>query len=241
MIARETKVFKRPLLSLILSGKRTLKENKVAPLCQALGMTKQENLFTQSLVQFNQNTNPNRTSQYLAEILSRRPTKPSLDGDREILLTKWYYIPLLEFMKLPDFKADPKWIEIRFRKKISCSEINEALQLFQKINLVSFADGQWTMNEKTLLSSQDIPSKAIQSYHFNLLEVSKSALQEVSVDEREFLGVTFPVSKSEIQEIKNELRKLCQKMILNRSSETHSEEVASLNIQFYLMTKKSGE
>lgn len=237
MLARETKVLKRPLLSLILSGKRTLKEDKIAPLCRALGMTKQENLFFHALVQFNQSTNPRKVSQHLTEVLSLKPSTPSLEGDRKILLTKWYYIPLLEFIKTAGFKADPRWIAERFRKKISYNEIQDALQLFQTLKLVSRNDDQWKVVEKTLFSSQDIPSKAIQSYHHNILNVSKEALLELPVNEREFLGVTFPVSKSELQEIKESLRKVCQKIILNRPSNVDYSDVASLNIQFYLLTK----
>lgn len=241
MVARDSRTIKRPLLSLILAGKRTLKEDKIVPLCRALGMTKQENQFFYSLVQFNQCKNPNKTSQYLADVLSRKPIKPSLEGDRKALLAKWYYVPLLEFLKIPGFRAEPKWIEQRFRRKISSSEIQESLQLFQDLKLVSLENGLWKINERTLLSSQDIPSKAIQAYHHSMLDISKSALMELPVGEREFLGVTFPVSKTEAQEIKEELRKLCQKIVLNRPPDATFDEVASLNIQFYFLTKNQGD
>jgi uncharacterized protein (TIGR02147 family) len=241
MLARKTKVLKRPLLSLIFSGKRRLSEDKIFPLCRALGMNKEENQYVHSLVRFNFCKDPRETSKLLTEVLMRRPTRPTLEGDRKILLTKWYYIPLLELIKIPGFKNDPKWIATRFRKKILVSEVVEAMEVFSSLGLVTNTDDKWIVNEKMLRSPYDLPSKAIQAYHDQNLEVSKTALIDLPVNQREFLGVTFPVTNAELQEIKEELRKVCEKIVMNRPEETQFEEVASLNIQFYLLTKNDGE
>lgn len=236
MLARKTKVLKRSLLSLIFTGKRRLSEDKIYPLCKALGMSKEENQFVHSLVRFNSCKNPQETSKLLTQVLMGRPIRPTLQGDRKILLTKWYYIPLLELIKIPGFKNEPQWIVSRFRKKLHLSEVREALLLFESLRLITKVDDQWTVNEKILSSSHDIPSKAIQAYHDTLLNISRETLSSIPVDQREFLAVTLPVTKAEVQDIKDELRKLCQKIVLNRPPEVEFQEVASLNIQFYLLT-----
>ncbi len=241
MIARESKVYKRPLLSLIFAGKRSLTKDKILPLCRALGMTKQESQFFHSLVHFNQSKSPSEASVFLSDLIARRPLSPTIDGDRKVLLSKWYYIPILEFIKLPGFKPEPNWISARFRKKISEKEVREALALLQTLKLVVREDNRWRVVEDTLVSTQDMPSKTIQAYHYVALDRSKDALQEVAIEEREFLSAAFPVSRSEMAEIKEELRRLCKKLIMNRPSQLPADEIASLNIQFYFMTSNIGD
>lgn len=164
-IAKKSGVYKRSLLSLVLSGKRSLQEEKISPLGKALGMKSPEIQYLKILTNFNSTKDTEKAKLLLNSLMLKKPLQANLVGEKQTLLGKWYYIPLLEFVKIPGFKFEPEWIQNRFRRKISKEEIEEAISLFKNLKILEQKDHQWVINETVLSSPMDIPSKAIQVFH----------------------------------------------------------------------------
>ncbi len=151
------------------------------------------------------------------------------------LIADWYHIAILNLSEIEEIRSTT---QIAKRLGITPKEAKDATERLLKLNLMHKTNGQLKRSQSNLDTGTDVPSEAIRKHNREKMELAIAALNRLSVQERDIssLTVTFnmknmPQLKNEIIRFKRRIRNLC-------NSFKDNDEVYSLNIQFFPISKK---
>ncbi len=160
-----------------------------------------------------------------------------LSREQDILVSEWHHLAVLELTSLPNFNSNPNWIA----KKIGISKVKvkDSLRRLLILGLLYF-------NKKKLVRSHNrywignFQSKQIRSFHKQHLELASCAIDMQLMEERQFIGSTFPVSISKVSQIKSLIQDFHEK-ILSLAEQEPPEKIYHLAIQLYRLDKNFEE
>lgn len=226
-------------LSMVVSKKRHLSVEAGERVARALNLQGRQKSYFQELIKQTHSVNDRERTIHQERILKikQHVQQSKLQGEQYRFLSRWYYVAIYEMVALPDFKADPKWIQKRLRSTVTVPEIDAALEDIQALGLISINEGRWMQTNQALKTDDEIAQVAVRQYHHAMLDQAKLAL-ELPLSEREFGGVTVKVPAEDLVEIKNRVRAFKDDLNEFLSSRKGKGEVCQLNIQFFPLTKE---
>src|SRR5207253_11509138 len=118
--------------------------------------------------------------------------------DNEIFrrVSEWYPLVIRQLAMTPEFRKDIAWIATRLRGKATSSQIASALAEWEGL----------AFDRRSLYTPEDVPSAAVKTYHKKMLQKAVEAVDDVDVQDREYISMTFKSSKKKIPEMKRMLR-----------------------------------
>lgn len=230
-------------LSLIINGRRNLGRDAMYKVCQGFGLGEKESHFFVNLVNFNQARTVDERAHFYKRLLRGYPPAHAkfIDSKHYDVFSRWYYIALLEMVRMKDFKADPVWISNRLKPKVSVSKVKKALADLINLGFIKEAGGRLERVEKMLATPEAVRSVAIMDFHEQLSMLALDSLKKDPVNNKEFSTLTIALSgediavlKKRIQEFKKELHSFIE------SSDAKKTEVVNISLQLFKMTR-SGE
>ncbi len=183
-------------LSEILNGKRKLTQKAALKISKALGYTHAEIEKLKEMI-FQENEGIEVEKQEAKKV-------KTLNSDYSFIISQWYCFGILNLVQTKNFRWDNSWIAKRLG--ISIFEVKMAIEKLVKAGLVNFSGKKYEIINDVIETTQDLPSKAIKSFHQSMLEKGISALHEQKVEEREISGVSFCIDSQDLKKIKNEIR-----------------------------------
>ena len=226
------------LLLNVLKGERRLNPTLGAKIARHVKFTPEEKKYFDTLVL----AGLARTDEE-KELYSRILNRLQPDKERSELklahfgfINDWHYLAILELFALRDFRPDASYISRRLREKISLRTVELALRRLQQLGLI----GKNSKAELVRLSGNpvvkdEIPDKAVQSHHTQMMEQAKCALEEQTVEERDFRATKLPIRKADFAAAK-ELIKEFHRALQKLSSKADGDEVYAFNTQFFKLT-----
>lgn len=114
------------------------------------------------------------------------------------------YYTIREMVKLESFTEDPEWINSRLVTKLSHEEINNIISFLLKNGLLKRdkITKQLQLSEDYYATTHDISSSSIKEYHKEICHKAISAIDNFTVEKRNFTGNTFTVDSSDLPAIK---------------------------------------
>lgn len=84
----------------------------------------------------------------------------------------------------------------------------------------------------SILTEQDINNETIQSFHKQMIDLASRSISETSLENRELIGLTLPIDKSNLPQAKKLIREFIEKFnaILDAPE---GNSVYQLNLQFF--------
>lgn len=229
-------------LKMVMDGQRNLTQDTLPKYLKALDLkTKKDQKLFELLVKYNQCKDPLQKVDYFNEVMTEKNKKglSQLERHQFQFVSNWYYIVIYVMVDFPDFRADADWIYGRLRKKVSRPQIESALEDLQALGLIEKTKDGWGQVKGAITVPDDIKITAIPKYHDSMLSLARQALVDLSVEEREFNGVTLPIKKSALPHIKERIREFRKEINEYASNVNDPNEVYQLNIQLLPMTKGS--
>ncbi|MDB5037261.1 MAG: hypothetical protein JWQ35_789 [Bacteriovoracaceae bacterium] len=144
------------------------------------------------------------------------------------------HFAILSLSETENSKSDPLWIAKRL--KISVSEVRGALERLERLELIYVKNGKLFPLDKQLATTTDISSPAIRLSHQKTLERAASALEDISVEWRDFSCMVVAADLKKIPEAKKMIRHFRRRLAKFLKSEKPT-EVYSLSIQLLPMTQ----
>jgi len=232
-------------LGMVLDGSRLPSPSMITVLAKDLRLSQAETRYFELLV-LKEKTHdaPKESPQRRAveeelEILSRTPRKLiPLSLDYFALIKKWYFFPLMLLIQTSEFRFDLKWISKRLRGKATPTELEKAIDTLIELKII--AHDQVT-NKVNLLSEADfavptdIPSRALQEHHKEMMKRAAEAFDEQMVTEREFNTLTLRLNKKSLPQIKSKIRNFINEFD-DDFEDLESDDVFQLNVQFFRIT-----
>ena len=121
------------VLTNIINGKKQVGVKVEQRLVEFFSFNKQEEMYFKSLVSLDRaKKDPLIWREVVKNIRRDFPRKSAelLDERVWALISKWYYVALLEMAHLKEYRSDPEWLQKHLFFKVTIGEIEKALQDF---------------------------------------------------------------------------------------------------------------
>lgn len=150
------------------------------------------------------------------------------------VIKDWHYLAILNLAKLPDNQCHAEWVSERLGLSLELAD--ESLKKLLGLGLLENIEGKLVRTLQPITTSVDIPSASIREHHRQSMEKAIVALEEVSVELRDYTTVTYVLNPEKIPEVKKLIHTFHRKLgkILPVKNAT---DVYRLNIQFFPLTK----
>lgn len=204
-------------LELIISGDRLPSEDMLYSLTRDLKLSVKEQNYLSLMVKREKLLRQKKSVLEIeAEMNKLRPDRFETHYiDNEIFrrVSEWYPIVIRQLAMTPQFRKDIAWISQKLRGKASAAQISAALAEWEGL----------AFDRRGLYTSEDVPSQAVRTYHKKMLQKAIEAVDEVDVQEREYIAITFKSSKKNIPEMKKALREIRDQLNADFNDDNDSE------------------
>ncbi|MEQ1665024.1 MAG: DUF4423 domain-containing protein [Bdellovibrionales bacterium] len=186
-------------LSQFLNGHRAYSLKKVQQLALQIGLDRKQ----------------------LANLFTTNPELNFIEFDRLHLLSKWYYVAILECLALDGFQPSPKWISEKIG--LSLSIVSVAInQLFTEGVLTLKNDGSWQNNwgEYSTQQNENIDELPLRNHQKQLLQLAAESIDNNDPLKKSHTAYVSAIDSQLIPEIKDEIAKFRRKMakLINEKS-----------------------
>ncbi len=165
----------------------------------------------------------------------------SLDIDKFRFISDWYHMPILELARL-DLELTPQLIS--YKLGISEVEAELALDRLERLDLIiPSIRGKFESVDDRLLVTSNIPNKALQNFHTQMLTKGIESMSVQKDDEMLTTTETLLFSKSKVKEVDRAIDECVAKVvaIASKCQEADKEDVYHLNVQFFNLTSENNK
>ena len=229
-------------LKYVSEGRFNLSEDAATRTAQAMGLADYEREFFVEMVKFDHAKNDSEKRAAFSKMVSIAESRKAkiIDGESFRFFEDWKN-PVLRELAPAMPGAKPLAMAHACRPEVSAAEISESLSFLVKANLLQKdKDGNYAQTDKVVTTGpMKFTPLAVRGLHRQMGEFALDAIEGVPQDERHFSGLTLGITREAYEKIVQRIAEFRKDIIAIATSETATEEVYRLNVQFFPMTKKS--
>lgn len=159
-----------------------------------------------------------------------------LSLERFRIISEWQHFAILELTEVSDFKSEAGWIAKRLG--ITKEDVILAIQRLEDFGLIKKDEkGRYRQTHVDLATPSGIPSKEIRTHHSQMLQLADQALEEVSIELRDFSTMTMAISTTQLVEARKYLKEFRRKFCKDLQNQDSKNRVYALNIQLFPLDK----
>lgn len=236
IFSNQTKIQSPNYMKLIIDGDRNLTlphARRVAKYCE---LDANETNYFLSLVKWNQSENEAETEQRWSEVLKHRSiaTRMELSTAQLGIVSDLKTIALFVLLQIEGEKASIAHLAKRLGS--TADEVAHGLELLETAKLIHRNESGIRILNRTLKSSDDVPSQSIRQLHRQAMKAAEQSLSEVDVASREFASTTLTIRRSDLPKLKEKIRAFRDQILSESEDGENAEEVYQLNLQFFPLT-----
>lgn len=163
-------------------------------------------------------------------------TESLLAEDRFSMIADWIHLAILNLVKIPGIKV----ASLSDRLGLSSEICEQALERLIRLEFLEIKEGFLIRKEPSFGTSRDVPSLAIRNFHFKNLQKAQDVLEDVPVEQRDFLTVAVPTNLKQVQKLKKLIQEF-RKEAMQVLDTPEPQEVYFLNVQLYPVTQLISE
>ena len=211
-----------PTLSHILKGNRKLPKNEINRIISALNLGP-ETFSNISITPKQNDSSLTEYRQFTVDIFN--------------VIAEWYHFTILELVRLPTFKPDPKWIARTL--DISINEVNAAIERLVRVEMLEIdKKGMWTvLAPNNTTTTNPFTNAALKKVQKQFLQKAQTALDETAIDLREQSGMTVALNLKDIPVVKERIKKFRRDLTKFIEANNKPDEVYQISFSFFPLTK----
>ena len=225
------------LISMIISGHRSLSSENAQLLSYAFDLSAEEEEYFNLLIELSQTKNADAQMELINKIkihFEEGIFKELPDTGFEYL-RKWYYPVIREMVIVTGFQNKPEWIARALQ--IEVEEVKIAISTLLELGfLIGTDDGKLQRNEPSIKAMDYVSPMIMAKYHLQMLERSFNALS-LPREFRFFDTLTVSISNKNAEKVRSILQKTIREIDLLAESSPKREDVYQLNLQFFSHTQ----
>ena len=161
-----------------------------------------------------------------------------IEGESYRYLSRWYCPAVREMSMQPNFRCNPQWIAERLVPKITLEQAQEALQILQDLEMLSFTSPtEYTTSEGSFSTPMQVQGLAVHNYHEQMLSLAKGSVKQFPEQQRHLLGVTVSINKDLVPTLKKELNSMVARVLDVCESDTNPKNhTIQVGIHFFPLT-----
>lgn len=225
------------LLSLVFLKKKGLSLKMAEKISAKLALSHLErNIFVSSVEKcFSRSANKKtKAGQVLKELQKQKQFK-SLTQDTVSQIDHWAYVAVFEAIYS---KKALTTKELCFFFDQKPSLIIKVVTYLQEISAIADENGTFSAISSSLQTSNDIPAKAMVSYHISMAQKAISAIQQQPVHMREFQNAILTVNQESLGEAKKMIRNFIHDFNTRFYVDNDTSQLYSLFVSFFKMGKE---
>lgn len=219
-------------LSEVLGGRRPLSAKAAMKIAASLHLNPAETRHLLFLVQLEKN----RGTETEALLTDPDLENLQLSQDRFSVVADWYCFAILNLAEVEGFSWNENWIAKRLG--ISVSSVRVAIRRLQRVGLLVRRNGKLVVDGEFVLSPEGIPSRAVRTYHQQMLKLALRALEVQSVEERHFEGVGIALDPEKLPALKREVSEFMDRVVKKYASGRRRREVYHMESCLFRLTQK---
>lgn len=226
------------LLSMMMSGQRSIAKDKLLLVCEAFKLTQTETDYIRLIFDLENADSQNERARIANEIclkfkggLFKNP-----EADEWEIYSAWYLPVIRELVALSTFRADPFWIATHVG--ISPIEAEAALTTLLRIGLVRTDGKTFSRSEPSFQPKSPPPTTQIENFTVSMHSEGLLAVK-LPREARYLDTLTVACSKYTFTKIKEVLARVIVEVDMLAESDSEREELAQLNIQFFSLIENA--
>lgn len=221
----------------IINGRYGLSVASAQKIATALGYNEKEKAYFICLVESQHSRGIAARKAAQARLLKYRHKRAfkAVRQDQFELLSKWYYLPILELVSILDGRLDAKICARHL--ELSENETEMALQILKKHGFIEFVDQRWQRRAQYSAFDTSTPSTTIRAFHRQVLEQALKSIEEQSIDERAVYSTILSFSQPSVEKAKSFLQKTQSDFIENFEVNEKADSVYALSFQLFRLDK----
>lgn len=227
------------LLNFLMEGKRNLSKKTLVKIMLAIGFNKEQSIYFENLVFFNQASTLDEKNFYYERLL-KSPNKSilrKLESSQLQIFRNWYVIAIREMLRLKSFRNNAKWIASQLSPKILPQEAEDAIALLLQSGLIKKTANGYLAVDSDIGTDDEVRSFLVKGYHAQMLKLAALAQDEVAAKERDISSVCFAIKESEIPNLKKQIQLIRKELRNFAASDGEGERLVQVNIQLFPITK----
>jgi len=206
------------VLSLVLSGKRTLSKKAALKLADHLELNPKQR---QSLLTYKKKIEADDYQ--------------TLSLDTFEVIADWYHYAILSLLELPEAVFEAKWIAQRLG--ISPFNAKLAMARLQRLEMVEQDDeGRWGQSGKPLKVDNAISTVATKKFHKQLLQLAAQSMDRDPIPVRDFSSMTFTLDPSQMEYARKRIRDFRRELVAELEIKGKPTNVYNFTLQLYPVT-----
>ena len=232
-------------LKLILDGERNLGKKSMYSVCKGIGLSDKEAQFFETLVQFNQSKDNEQKDHFYNKLIKNYPAQHAkiLESKYYKIFSHWYYVAILELVRLDSFRASARWIGNKLKPNVPAVHIRHALYDLELLGLLKKTeDGKYERTDKMLGTPDEVKSIALINFHEQMTHLALRALKKDTVKEKEYSTLTIALSDVKITKLKRKMQDFKREIhaFLEETDENDKSDVVHINLQLFKLTNGGG-
>ncbi len=228
-------------LKMVMDGQINIGQKGMYGVCRGLGLSEKEGRFFENLVNFNQAKEFNDKDQYYKELLGSYPAKhPEIMGSNHYkIFAHWYYICILELIRLHSFREDACWISKKLKPQIPVVKVKRAIKDLLDMGLIKRTkDGELERTDKMIATPSQIHNLAIMKFQQQLTKLAWKAIERDPSKDRENSTITIALSDDQFSKVKDKIQEFRDEIhsLLEATEEGIKTNVAHINLQLFKLT-----
>ena len=239
LIARQVGYKSQSYLPMLLSGKIRMSIDMCLKFCAYMKLPKKRCDYFQNMVLFGNAATHEEQQLYFNKMRSFKEAPVHIvDSAHYRFYEKWYHPAiraLLDFFPLRDeFETIGKLLI----PAITAREVEDAFGLLKELHMIKRdKDGFYRPTNAVISTGYDATGLAINTFLFNSLRLSESALSRFSKAERNFSALTLGISENGFKEIRDELREF-RRRILKIAEDDTADRIYQLSFQLFPLSHR---
>ncbi len=220
----------------VISGKRKLPETLIPKLAILFKLDDKECAYLTMLVKYNHCIDIAEREELFEKLSGfvKKQKKHMLQPGQYRLFSKWYYLAIRELLRVTRFSDDYHLLAISLYPKIKISEAREAIEVLEKIGLISRDEEGFYHPVETVLTTGEVwESELITNLQIQMAELGKKSIVSVPKKQRDISNITVCLSEKTMRRISGDIAAFRQKILALSENDTEADRVYQCNMQLF--------
>ncbi len=233
-------------LAMVLNKQRLPTFRMIASFSEDFKLNKNERRYFEVLVELERKKEAGELLDDLlkeARRLSGFKEYQQINFDQFTVVSDWYCFVIKRLVSKKGFIPEVDWIFKTLRKKVSKAKIRKAIESLLRIELLKRTpEGGLEDSNPKVHTGNQVSSSAIRSHHRGMMERALDALDEQSVKNRMFQGLTLNLDKkADLPMAFEDIKQFIDQFNNKYSKDRVGDCVYQLNVQLYEHTDSENE
>ncbi|MDO5576111.1 MAG: TIGR02147 family protein [Fibrobacter sp.] len=227
-------------LKLVIEADRNLTALTIDRFITALNFDEKEASYFRHLVLFNQaKTAAEKQRHYKVMLTMMHAVKEqSLTALQHEYFNYWFVPVIRELVSLYNFNGDYKELASMLIPQITVREAKFAVNLLIRIGMIKKNDdGTYCQTAAAIKSDSSIGRMAVRAFNREMLVKAESAIDNLSIDERQIFGVTVGISEECYNLLATEMTAFRDRVVAIVNADRCSSRVYQMNLQLFPLSQ----